>query len=352
MKIVNKTGTKNMSIDMVAGTLELDSTVTGACTIYIRGVGKLIDNSGPNVTIVNDLVDGAFQQDMSFDGAVHIDAVNGTAGTRYPQGTMLYPVNNFSDAVAVANLHKITTLHLVSDFTIPASANLTGFHIVGEGRRLTTVSIDQDATLEECIIRDCYVTGVLDNESTLVHCTAEDVELRNGNLEDCTLLGTVTLAGNVNAVAKIIDCWSGVPGTSTPIIDMGGAAGGLSVRGYHGGLTLRNKSGASSVSVDMASGQLILEANVTAGTIVARGIGKLLDSSVGATVVDEMVDARRLTLIEKIQRNRLETDPTAGTLTIYDDDGVTPLVTANIYEDVAATQPYQGQGVDRRERLQ
>jgi hypothetical protein len=192
---------------------------------------------------------------------------------------------------------------------------------------------------------------VLDNESTLVHCTAEDVELRNGNLEDCTLLGTVTLAGNVNAVAKIIDCWSGVPGTSTPIIDMGGAAGGLSVRGYHGGLTLRNKTGASSVSVDMASGQLILEATVTNGTIVARGIGKLLDSSVGATVVDEMVDPRRLTLIEKIQRNKLETDPTAGTLTIYDDDGVTPLVTANIYEDVAGTQTYQGQGVDRRDRL-
>jgi hypothetical protein len=102
----------------------------------------------------------------------------------------------------------------------------------------------------------------------------------------------------------------------------------------------------------MASGQLILEATVTAGTIVARGIGKLLDSSVGATVVDELVDARRLTLIEKIQRNRLETDPTAGTLTIYDDDGVTPLVTSTIYEDVAGTQTYRGQGVDRRNRLQ
>ena len=352
MKIVNKTGTKNMSIDMVAGTLELDSTVTGACTIYIRGVGKLIDNSGPNVTIVNDLVDGAFQQDMSFDGAVHIDAVNGTAGTRYPQGTMLYPVNNFDDAVTVANLHNITRLHLVSDFTIPASANLTGFHIVGEGRRMTTVSIDEDATLEECIIRDCYVTGVLDNESTLVHCTAEDVELRNGNFEACTLLGTITLAGNVAAVAKVIDCWSGVPGTATPVIDMGGAAGGLSVRGYHGGLTLRNKTGASSVSVDMASGQLILDATVTNGTIVARGIGKLLDSSVGATVVDELVDARRLTLIEKITRNKLVTDPAAGTLTIYDDDGVTPLVSSIIYEDTAGSQQYRGEGVDRRERLQ
>jgi hypothetical protein len=290
MKIVNKTGTKNMSIDMVAGTLELGSTVTGACTIYIRGVGKLIDNSGPNVTIVNDLVDGERQQDMSFDGAVYIDSVNGTSGTRYPQGIQTNPVDNFTDAVTIANLHNITTLHLVSDFTIPASANVTGFTIEGEGRRLTTVIVDQNATLESCIFRNCYVTGVLDNESSLVHCTAEDLEIRNGNLEDCTLLGTITLAGNVSAVAKIIDCWSGVPGTSTPIIDMGGAAGALSVRGYHGGITLRNKTGTSAVSVDMASGQLILESTITNGTIVARGVGKLVDNSIGATVINELIN--------------------------------------------------------------
>ena len=105
------------------------------------------------------------------------------------------------------------------------------------------------------------------------------------------------------------------------------------------------------MSVDLASGQLILAATVTNGTVVARGIGKLLDSSVGATVVDELLDARRVTLIEKIQRNKLVTDPTAGTLTIYDDDGVTPLVSSTIYENVAGTQPYRGQGVDRRDRL-
>jgi len=354
MKVVNKTGTKPMSIDMVTGTLELDSTVTGACTIYITGVGTLIDNSGPNVNVVNNLIDGSFQQDMSFGGAVHIDAVNGTSGTRYPQGTMLHPVDNIADALTVAAEHNITHLHAMSDLTIGPAITMTGYTIMGEGMRRTAITVDQDATLEECTITMAYVTGVLDNESSLVNCMAEDLEIRNGELRGCTLMGTITknTVGGGNTTASIVDCWSGVAGESTPILDMGGAGGTLSMRGYHGGITLRNKTGLESASIDLASGQVILESTVTGGTVVVRGVGKLLDSSVGATVIDELIDGRRLTLIEKITRNRLETDPTAGTLTIYDDDGLTPLVTANIYEDVAATQPYQGQGVDRRERLQ
>ena len=59
----------------------------------------------------------------------------------------------------------------------------------------------------------------------------------------------------------------------------------------------------------------------------------------------------RQILIEKILRNRLETDPVAGTITIYDDDNTTPLISAPIFEDVAATQQYQGSGIDRRNRL-
>jgi len=198
-----------------------------------------------------------------------------------------------------------------------------------------------------------YVTGVLDNQSTLVNCMAEDLEIRNGELRGCTLMGTITknTVGGGNATASIVDCWSGVAGVGTPILDMGGAGGTLSMRGYHGGITLRNKTGPESASIDLASGQVILEATVTGGTVVVRGVGKLLDSSVGATVIDELLDARRLTLIEKIQRNRLETNPTTGTLTIYDDDGVTPLLSGAIYEDVAGSTPYQGSGVDRRDTL-
>ncbi len=56
-------------------------------------------------------------------------------------------------------------------------------------------------------------------------------------------------------------------------------------------------------------------------------------------------------LIEKILKNKTVTDPVAGTITVYDTDDVTPLFTANIFENVAGSQPYQGTGIDRRDRL-
>lgn len=57
-------------------------------------------------------------------------------------------------------------------------------------------------------------------------------------------------------------------------------------------------------------------------------------------------------LIEKIMRNRTETDSVTGTMTIYDDDGVTPLYTAPLWEDADGTTQYNGGAVNRRDRLE
>jgi hypothetical protein len=64
-----------------------------------------------------------------------------------------------------------------------------------------------------------------------------------------------------------------------------------------------------------------------------------------------IAESNALILIGKILRNRRETDPTTGTQRIYDDDDVTVLIEGDLYEDVAGTQPYQGQGADRADRL-
>ena len=58
-----------------------------------------------------------------------------------------------------------------------------------------------------------------------------------------------------------------------------------------------------------------------------------------------------LDTLEKILRNRTETDPDTGVMTVFDDDGVTVLFTANLFEDVAGAQAYRGSGADRRDRL-
>lgn len=65
--------------------------------------------------------------------------------------------------------------------------------------------------------------------------------------------------------------------------------------------------------------------------------------------LDSGQDAR-LTLIEKLLRNRLETNPTTGIMTLFDDDD-SVLLTSPISEDVLEAQAYQGKGLDRRNRL-
>lgn len=71
-----------------------------------------------------------------------------------------------------------------------------------------------------------------------------------------------------------------------------------------------------------------------------------------STLVEVVVDTTQaddLALIRKILDNGLRTNPDTGKLTLYDDDGITPIREWDIYEDVAGTQPYRGQGSERRD---
>lgn len=52
----------------------------------------------------------------------------------------------------------------------------------------------------------------------------------------------------------------------------------------------------------------------------------------------------------KILQNRTETNPVTGIMTVYDDDD-SVLFTANIWENIAGTEPYDGDAVNRRNRL-
>lgn len=63
-----------------------------------------------------------------------------------------------------------------------------------------------------------------------------------------------------------------------------------------------------------------------------------------------MIDAD-IDQIHKLLFAKQVTDPATGVMTIYDDDGVTPIYTGSVYEDALAAVLYRGQGIDRREKL-
>lgn len=78
------------------------------------------------------------------------------------------------------------------------------------------------------------------------------------------------------------------------------------------------------------------------------GIATIAQLTVQATQVDDV--ATLATLIQKLLRNKMVTDPATGTVTIYDDNGAV-LMQGQLYEDVVGLQPYRGQGAQRRERM-
>lgn len=94
-----------------------------------------------------------------------------------------------------------------------------------------------------------------------------------------------------------------------------------------------------------------------ADVMTANSVSIEIGNSAGLIVVETGVsgltpeESETLVLALKLLRNKQITDPVTGKLTVYDDDGTTVLLQADLFEDSAGAQAYRGQGAERRERL-
>jgi hypothetical protein len=222
-------------------------------------------------------------QYSSYQNAVWIDTTTSNSGTSYPSGTREYPVNNIPDALTIAGNRGFDTLQIIGDITFTSGHDLSDMIVCGQGMYKSNITINAAANVLNTMFRDAEVDGTLDGGNRLHDCVVGSLTYVNGQIRQCILNGdTMTLGGN----ATLLDCWSGVPGIATPTIDMGGSGHTLGIRGYSGGIKITNKSGSDSVSIDMISGQCVLDSTVSAGTIVIRGVCVLTNNSTGTTDVN------------------------------------------------------------------
>lgn len=245
-------------------------------------VGTQVVRTSSSSATLQELQDIQFS---SFGGGVTVDVTSSHSGTEYPVGTPRQPVNNFVDALAIANGRGLTTFYVRGNATIGGGLDFSNKIFYGESENKSLFTIEAGAIVTNCDFHEAAIQGTLDGGAHINHCRLLALNYVDGFIQDCVLEGTVTLVGD----AHFLNCWSGVPGVTTPIIDFAGNAVALALRNYNGGITLRNKTGAQSVSIDLNSGQIILESTVTNGTIVCRGVGKLINNSVGATIVNEVL---------------------------------------------------------------
>ena len=237
---------------------------------------------------VSNLTDSTIQQlpeieYASFNGGVHIDTSSVYSGTVYPIGSPTAPVNNVPDAITIAESRGFGELHIIGDITLDTGDVVDNYIVTGQNANRTTITINTGASTIGTEFTECALTGILDGGAIVRNAVVNALEYVDGIIFNSMLTAsTFVLSGF--GTAHFLNCYSGVPGTGTPTIDMNSTGSSVAIRNYNGGIKLINKSGAESVSLDINSGQVKLDSTVTGGTIVIRGIAYLTDDSVGATV--------------------------------------------------------------------
>lgn len=101
-----------------------------------------------------------------------------------------------------------------------------------------------------------------------------------------------------------------------------------------------------------------LHAHIADGVTLTAHVSLQIADALHAHFADNVVfpsdltDAEKIDLILDILSNRQTLNPATGVFTLYADDGVTVLKTAQAWEDAAGTIPYRGQALRRLDALQ
>jgi hypothetical protein len=245
------------------------------------------------------------------DHAIWIDTNNGNPGTVIgTNGTGDNPVDSLADALALVGSTGFRHLIVVQG-NLVLTASLNEFLV--ELRDESELNLNgQNVNGSE--FRGGRIKGAMSGIIMVVNAEVEDVSGFIGTMVNCGVTGDLTLAAGRTTLAH---CYSKVPGTNTPTIDFNAVASELSMRGYSGGIALRNMGHAANLSTcEFIAGQIIIEATCTDGVLVVRGlVAPITNNSTGTTVIKvggeiaEQVDEVH-TLHALVKANPLSVSPT------------------------------------------
>lgn len=255
------------------------------------------------------------------DSQVFIDVDNGESGTAYPIGTPSRPVDNLADALIIASANFLTCFHVIGQLNVSVSDDIAGLTFVNNDDHDNEMILNGSDTTG-AVFRLINLSGTLNGKITTEHCLIGTLTGFTGHMKECLLSGTLTLTGSEHV--HLIDCRSGVPGTGTPVINMGGSGRGLGVRAYSGGIKLINKTGSENVSLDFSSGQAIVDSSVTVGDVLIRGSVFVANNAPPGVVIDQSIHtliSRALGLVGENYRffdiTRVNDKITDGTRKLY-----------------------------------
>ena len=218
----------------------------------------------------------------AFNGGVTYDVDSPYSGSIGNVGKPNFPVNNFNDLKQIATYRGFSKVYALSDVEFEDDDEFIYYSWFGQGKDETIIILPDLAVIESCKFYDAKVSGYLDGNSKTISCLLENIYYIQGEVTRCRLsgIGEITLGGTGDC--HFVSCYSGKPGTGTPVINCGGDGPSLGFRDYNGGVLIKNKTGTAAISIDLQAGQVRLDlTTVTNGQIVVRGDGKVVDDATG-----------------------------------------------------------------------
>lgn len=227
-------------------------------------------------------IESPLQDRLDYLGVIHIDTVGGgTAGSTYPAGTNAQPVDNYADAIILATTYGINKFDLSGTIVIGANQSLAATEWTGNNP-IRDIMVLQGSDSTFATMTDCTVTGLVNGRIYLKEGSiAGNLSNFSGGMVKSVLAGSLTVDPTFTDAILILQCASGVPGSSTPFVDINSAVSAIQVRDYFGGLEVRGMDQGQGGSFDITGIMKVDLVTCTSADLVFRGDGRVLNAANG-----------------------------------------------------------------------
>ncbi len=223
------------------------------------------------------------------DGAIWIDTnVSNTNTELFIDGVADNPVSTWAAALTINTTLGTNKFRIANGSTIALTGNSDNYALDGDNWTLALGG----QSIAGFHVFGASVSGIGTGVGHDFHdCRINAVTLASGMIRESGIAGPITASG---AADYFLDrCHSMVAGVSTPTFDFGAAVGNtsLNMRNWSGGIEIENMGGAGTDTMSLeGDGQLVINANCSAGIVAIRGHFTITDNASGALTLSD--DAR------------------------------------------------------------
>jgi len=334
IKFDNITQGNVLSVDLISGQVRLTTNCTNA-SISGRGIGKLIEDAtgdyikegiwNGGVTIYNEIISkgtistavwdellynhvltgttGRVLSLLYYDKKVYIDITSPYSGNSFPIGTNSRPVNNLADAVIIASDSNIKVLHIIGTLTIDATDDVSGYTFIADRSLDNSVTVTPGAVTGGTYFTDLTVSGTMNGDVRFTNCVLGRIDNFNGGAKNSLLTDSIYITGSGANYFTECDTYL-VDDAAFKIIDVGDKF--LNLIRCRGNFEIMNKTGASTLAIDLVGGYVYVDSTCTAGTIFLTGLGEItFDTGATSIIIDNAVDGNDITnILDQIRKTQ------------------------------------------------